>query len=248
MKLLFLIYCFISIFTIRSIFSAKSEHEKMMNYLIKYGYMDKPNNDKDNSEDNFEEELKKFQTYFSLNPTGKMDAETKKMMSFPRCGNKDIESRDYTIEKKWPQKELTYTILNYPTDLDASDTEVEIRRAFSVWTNHIDLKFRESGINPDIKINFINLTDYEKLGQGYYPYDGIIHINSQHKWGIFTPLGNKKHLFEILVHEIGHVLGLKHNNDKNSVMYPVTYDYNPTFGLADTDVDAIQNLYKKSEN
>lgn len=26
-----------------------------------------------------------------------MDAETKKMMSLPRCGNKDFESGEYTI-------------------------------------------------------------------------------------------------------------------------------------------------------
>lgn len=46
-----------------------------------------------------------------------------------------------------------------------------------------------------------------------------------------------------MVHEIGHSLGIEHNNNKKSVMYPYSQGYDPAFGLSNIDIQSIQNLY-----
>ena len=52
-------------------------------------------------------------------------------------------------------------------------------------------------------------------------------------------------IFQVAVHEIGHVLGLLHNDHDHSIMYPIYI--NPQmyedFELARDDRRAVQNIY-----
>jgi len=47
-------------------------------------------------------------------------------------------------------------------------------------------------------------------------------------------------LYQIAVHEIGHALGLKHSNIRNSVMWPKHDGYKSNYTLDSDDIHAIQ--------
>lgn len=50
-------------------------------------------------------------------------------------------------------------------------------------------------------------------------------------------------LLQILTHELGHTLGLRHSNNSNAVMAPYYKPYTPDFKLSIDDIQGIQELY-----
>jgi len=52
-------------------------------------------------------------------------------------------------------------------------------------------------------------------------------------------------MLQVAVHEIGHVLGLLHNDRDHSIMYPIYINPNmyEDFELARDDRTAVQNIY-----
>lgn len=62
----------------------------------------------------------------------------------------------------------------------------------------------------------------------FYPADGRLHFDDDER---FTEEGNiwgAKSLIHVAVHEIGHVLGLRHSNVEGSVMWPTASKGTPS--------------------
>jgi hypothetical protein len=70
-----------------------------------------------------------------------------------------------------------------------------------------------------------------------------IHINNDILWMESKSVPGSVSLSTILVHEIGHVLGLAHSNDPKSVMYEFIYT-NEIKNVSNQDRANIMNLYR----
>jgi len=84
------------------------------------------------------------------------------------------------------------------------------------------------------------------LAHAFYSADGRLHFDDDER---FTKEGNiwgAKSLIHVAVHEIGHVLGLRHSNVEGSVMWPTTSK--GTSKLHRDDIAGIRDLYGLQTN
>ncbi|CAH0548860.1 unnamed protein product [Brassicogethes aeneus] len=261
MKLIILVSCVVMCFNSVA-FSASVD--KLI-FLQKYGYLDStptsPNKlSRLMNKKNYSEALKRFQKFYGLNATGIADTETLLAMNLPRCGVKDPNTSKQTRHKRyavmdqplWKKRDLTYNISKYSYHLDRNLVEREIERAFAEWSKYTDFTFTNSkNRNADIDIRF----ERRDHGDGD-PFDGpgpelahaevkedgtgLIHFDDDDNCG-----EDDGFFFKIVLHEIGHVLGLDHTNEEKSVMRPradITYSE-----LQSYDIQAIQDLYEYSD-
>ncbi|XP_075448534.1 matrix metalloproteinase-18-like [Ascaphus truei] len=203
----------------------------------------------------FSEKISQMQEFFGLEVTGKLDADTMKMMKQPRCGVTDVgQYSTFTGRPVWRKKDIRYRILNYTPDIARADVDTAIQKAFKVWSDVTPLTFTRiyDGIS-DIEISF-----GAQVHGDFYPFDGprgtlahayapgdVIggdaHFDEDETWTTGSAGFN---LFLVAAHEFGHSLGLDHSKIPGALMYP-TYSYvNPNaFKLPRDDTNGIQALY-----
>ena len=131
-----------------------------------------------------------------------------------------------------------------------------MEKAFSVWEEVVDLRFtRARSGRPDIEIKWAvgNHGDYDPfdgpggtLAHGFYPqYGGDIHFDDSEDFTLNSYRGTD--LFQTMVHEIGHSLGLKHSRVRKSIMAPFARAYIENLKLDQDDIAAVQALYGKKK-
>ncbi|XP_046605377.1 72 kDa type IV collagenase-like [Neodiprion virginianus] len=164
-------------------------------------------------------------------------------------------SKRYTLQgTKWMHKNLTYRINNYPENLNKTDVDNEIARAFAVWSNYTDLKFAIGSGKVDIDISFhrgdhgSNCEPFRGTSQmtahAFYPgtrFTGDAHFDLSRNWTIRNNSGID--LFQTAVHEFGHSLGLDHSNFQTAAMWPIIRSYSPNYQLDNDDITGIQKIY-----
>ena len=75
------------------------------------------------------------------------------------------------------------------------------------------------------------------------PFKSFIHFDGDEQWTVSDGTSNKYSLLPVALHEVGHVLGLKHSSDRNSVMYEFYNKKSSSIQLDDDDVNGIQRMY-----
>ncbi|XP_055856162.1 stromelysin-3-like [Episyrphus balteatus] len=167
------------------------------------------------------------------------------------CQTISNRSKRYVLQgSRWPYKNLTYKISNYPKRLAKSDVDDEISKAFNVWSEYSLLTFTaKTNGSVDIEVRFDDIENGDPfdgpgkvLARSYFPVSGgDVYFDIAEYWTI----GNRRgiNLFQAAAHEIGHSLGLRHSKSKTALMAPLYRGFNPKFKLDDDDILGIQALY-----
>lgn len=231
-------------------------------YLQKYGYL---NNSDQHSISHLEDALINFQDYYNLPVDGTLNNETINLMNSPRCGVTDSPYEMKTL-RRWNKQNISW---HFP--LSNSKMKEIVTKVFNIWQEVTNLKFTYSTKNPDILISFsgkqFNHTNSPRCQTGncVFNFDGNggvlahasfpnndncveVHLDSNEDWYYEYDIApeSKVSLFAVLLHEIGHSLGLPHSKDVNSIMFGYYSGY--VMELSQNDIDTTRNLYGLKQN
>ena len=162
----------------------------------------------------------------------------------------------------WPDGEITYRLNNNSMDFDVDYQKRAVTMALRAWQLRINkLRFRRER-NPDVNVDFnVSFQPHDKfnsehvLAHAWYPGQGDIsgdcEINDEDwDWvsNVHESTMGKPPLVQVLIHEFGHSLGLRHDTiDRTSIMYPSVDLGKPTYKLSQRDIQRIQERYGKRE-
>lgn len=173
-------------------------------------------------------------------------------------GLPDMEIDEW--KHSWEGPVITYRLNNFSNDIEERKHQtIAVTVAFRAWGLRVNnIKFKRER-NPrrrvDINISFKGLDNFRSKGvlaHAYFPgqgeISGDIEINDDWDWvphANWQTLANPP-LLAILIHEIGHSLGLRHDTrTQDSIMYPSFNLGRSKNALHKNDVERIQNRYGK---
>lgn len=185
-----------------------------------------------------------------------------------------ISSRYLRKKILWQKSTLTYSLIGdvsayNQTSFDA--VRQVLNDAFNEWQSNSCFKFNDITPNhhtADIKIIFTNdrlsmknnnniLYNHEKCDRkfrgsaahAYFryhkKYPANIHVNNEFFWLESKPLSGTVSLRTVLLHEIGHVLGLFHSDHLDSVMYEYIFT-NQIKSITSNDKNDLYNIYSST--
>ena len=145
---------------------------------------------------------------------------------------------------RWKKGALTvYIDARNCTGMSHEDAVAVIMSAFHQWEQaSLFFTFSQTNTpNADIRVGFGGKDIYDKFGSeggvvgaGFFPPIGKLFFDSSETWHEGLLLG-------VALHEIGHVLGLRHSNAPDSIMYPFTTNNNTA--LDEETSSAINLMY-----
>ncbi|CAL8304804.1 unnamed protein product [Lota lota] len=251
------------------------QYSRGVDWLSRYGYLPPPDprTSKLQTKEGIEEAIRVMQRFGGIAESGRLDADTLKLMATPRCSLPDIVGREDMLKKRkrrrryalsglqWDKNDLTWSVHSYPSAASVPGGQVDslLEHAFKAWSSITPLTFtRLHQGEGDIRVSFVG-----SLHDDGYPFDGRggtlahaffpgtdpmagdTHFDQDEPWG-YSGSDRDIDLFTVAVHEFGHSLGLSHSSSPVSIMQP--YYQGPAgdvtaYRLPADDRQAIQELY-----
>lgn len=159
------------------------------------------------------------------------------------------------IGTRWQPSEyqLTYQILSETLVPGAENMRSVVADALNKWAQYSPFSFQEvsEGSQSNLVFGFFE-GDHQDgypfdgpgnvLGHSFSPDDGRSHYDASEDWSD-DPGQNQMDLNSVVLHEIGHLLGLAHTSDETAVMYPTIGPGMRKRELQQDDIYGIQYLY-----
>lgn len=202
---------------------------------------------------------------------GVCDEATINHLNQPRCGVPDPDpahraasgrlSPFVTVGAKWMKTRLAFKFLNATPDLPQDRQRDIVREAFNRWAQISALSFTEAAVNvaSDLTVAFHSGNHGDgspfdngggpsgnTLAHAFFPppaggsFAGSLHFDEFEVWKD-QPGGTGIRLYNVALHEIGHLLGLDHSQDQNAIMY--AYYAENRNDLQPDDIAGIRSLY-----
>jgi hypothetical protein len=218
--------------------------------------------------------LVELQMRYDIGTPGVLDAATRDFMAAPRCGVPDLFGRpsiNFATVCAWDRRNLSYQFgrpgaAAMTTDVPQGVAINAIRRALNTWAGAgVRLTFRvitggDIPIDADIRIEWRPAADPDSsmvgnvVAHADYPpgcsvvttdYPKPLHFDDSETW-VDGAVAGGLDIETVAVHELGHLLGLKHSAVAGTVMWP-TVSYNSTLRtLQPDDLAGIRALYPPS--
>jgi hypothetical protein len=153
------------------------------------------------------------------------------------------------------EAELGYVFGALTSKVPAATVEAEILRAMNTWSSVTNVVFNV-GTGPNaartVFLEFVNGAHGDAypfdaagtvLAHTFYPVPlnsesvaGDMHLNAAVNWHV----GGDVDIYTVVLHELGHAIGLTHTDNPGDVMYPY---YQRGVPLSKNDIGAAQQLY-----
>lgn len=205
--------------------------------------------------------LVNFQRFYGLDPSGVLDEATVNLMEQPRCAMSDVESDlAATAIGGWNKRRLRYHLDSFFTDGSIRQIDRVVESAFATWSiadpHRLTFDRTADRSTADIVLAMRTASDADfdlsgkNVAHADYPpgYSRIsrtpplpLHVDNSEPWGLGA--ADKYDLLTVLIHEIGHTLGLVHVGDPNAVMYSFTPKGRMVHSLQAPDVNQLRVLY-----
>ncbi|PIA62263.1 hypothetical protein AQUCO_00200329v1 [Aquilegia coerulea] len=258
--------------TMKGVHQLKRYLEKF-GYLSYNGDAIHANNDE--FDDLLESAVKTYQLNYGLNVSGSLDSRTVKQMMKPRCGVADIKDGKTRMRSgkknhqqvplysffdgnpKWSKTDLAWKVISTLEVVDSQAFRAILARVFAKWAavTHFTFAEADDSRNPEIMIGFYRLnhgdsTNFDGpggiLAHTYAPTAGVSHYDADEKWSTSDPKSDEFDLESVVLHEIGHALGLQHSDVPGAVMQSAIGPGVMQRELQPDDIQGIHTLYNIS--